>query len=109
MATEKTHIKKDDKVKVIAGKDNGKIGRVLKVLRKDNRVVVENINVVKRHVKPNAQNRQGGIVDKEAPIDLSNIMLMCNHCMSPVRIKTQILEDGKKVRMCRKCNELIDA
>lgn len=105
----KTRIKKNDKVKVIAGKDNGKIGKVLKVNNKKNRVVVENINVVKCHIKPNLQNRQGGIVDKEAPINLSNVMLMCNHCLTPVRIKTKNLEDGKKVRVCGKCNELIDA
>ena len=101
--------KTDDKVKVIAGKDNGKIGKVLKVIRKTNRVVVENINVVKRHVKPSPQNRQGGIVEKEAPIHLSNVMLMCNKCLTPVRIKMHNLEDGKKVRICRKCNEIIDA
>ena len=105
----KTHIKSDDKVKVIAGKDNGKIGKVLKVIRKKNRVVVENINVVKRHVKPSPQNRQGGIVEKEAPIHLSNVMLMCNKCLAPIRIKMHNLEDGKKVRICRKCNEIIDA
>lgn len=105
----KTHIKKDDKVKVIAGKDNGKIGKVLKVIRKDNRVIVENINKVKRHVKPSMQNRQGGIIEKEAPIHLSNVMLMCNHCMKPVRVKSKDLEDGKKVRVCGACNENIDA
>ncbi len=105
----KTHIKSDDKVKVIAGKDNGKIGKVLKVLRKKNRVVVENINVVKRHTKPTPSNRQGGIVEKEAAIHLSNVKLMCGSCLSPVRIKMHRLEDGKKVRICRKCNEIIDA
>ena len=108
MEAYKTCIKKDDKVKIIAGKDNGKIGKVLKVDRKENRVIVESVNIVKRHVKPNAQNRQGGIIDKEAPIHLSNVMLMCNHCMSAVRVKMRILDDGKKVRMCGKCNELID-
>jgi large subunit ribosomal protein L24 len=105
----KTRIKKDDKVKVITGKDSGKIGKVLRVLRKKNRVVVENINVVKRHVKPSAANRQGGIVEKEAPIHLSNVMLMCNSCIKPVRIKMQLLEDGRKVRKCGKCDEVIDA
>ena len=105
----KTHIKKDDKVKVIAGKDNGKIGKVLKVIRKENRVIVENINKVKRHVKPNMQNRSGGIIEKEAPIHLSNVMLMCSKCMKPVRVQMQILEDGKKVRVCQKCKENIDA
>lgn len=103
------NIKKGDKVKIIAGKDNGKIGKVLKVNRKKNRVLVENINIVKRHTRPSAQNRQGGIVESEAPIHWSNVMLMCNKCIKPVRIKMQRLDDGKKVRICRKCNEIIDA
>lgn len=109
MNTVKSRIKKDDKVKVITGKDNGKIGKVLRVIKKDNRVVVENINMVKSHQKPSMTNPQGGIIDMEAPIDCSNVMLMCNHCMSPVRVKMKILEDGKKVRICGKCSETIDA
>ncbi len=105
----KVSLKKDDKVKVIAGKDKGKIGKVIKVIRKNNRVLIENVNIVKRHSKPNAQNKQGGIVESEAPIHYSNVMLMCNKCMAPVRIKKQRLEDGNKMRVCRKCSELIDA
>ncbi len=108
MMKEKFHIKKDDKVKVIAGKDKGKIGKVLRVIRKKNRILVENINIVKRHTKPNAQNRQGGIVEREAPIHWSNVMLMCNKCMSPSRLRTQDMEDGKAVRVCTKCSEIID-
>ena len=107
MITDKCLIKKNDKVKIIAGKDKGKIGSVLKVIRKNNRVVVENINMVKQHVKPNVKNKQGGIVEKEAPIHSSNVMLMCNKCMSSVRIKMQILEDGNKTRICGKCSEII--
>lgn len=103
----KTDLKKDDKVKVIAGKDKGKIGKVLKVDRKENRVIVENINKVKRHVKPNMQNRQGGIIEKEAPIHSSNVMLLCSQCMKPIRISFKTLEDGKKVRVCNKCNEVV--
>jgi large subunit ribosomal protein L24 len=102
-------LKKDDKVKVIAGKDKGKIGKVLKVSGKKNRLLVENINVVKRHTKPSAQNRQGGILESEALIHWSNVMLMCNKCIEPVRVKTKTLDDGKKVRICRKCSEIIDA
>lgn len=102
-------LKKDDKVKIIAGKDKGKIGKVIKVDRKKERVLVENINIVKRHQRPTAQNRQGGILESEAPIHWSNVMLLCNKCVKPVRIKTQQLDDGKKVRVCRKCNEQIDA
>lgn len=108
MNATKCRIKKDDKVKVIAGKDKGKIGKVLKVIRKKNRVLVENVNMVKRHAKPSAQNRQGGIIEGEAPIHWSNLMLMCSKCMAPTRIKMQRLEDGKKVRACGKCEEIID-
>ena len=109
MMCEKISLKKDDKVKVIAGKDKGKIGKVLKVNQKKYRVLVENINMIKRHAKPSAQNRQGGIIEREAPISWSNVMLMCNKCMTPVRVKMQILEDGKKKRICRKCDEFIDS
>lgn len=108
MLRDKCHIKKDDKVKVITGKDKGKIGKVLKTMRKKERILVENINIVKRHTRPTATNRQGGIVESEAPIQWSNVMLMCNKCLSPVRIQMQKLDDGKKVRICRKCNEIID-
>jgi large subunit ribosomal protein L24 len=109
MERSKCHLRRDDKVKVLAGKDRGKVGKVLKVLRKKERVLVENINTVKRHTRPSAQNRQGGIIESEAPIHWSNVQLMCNKCIAPVRIKMQRLDDGKKVRVCRKCNEVIDA
>lgn len=102
-------LKKEDKVKVIAGKDKGKVGKVIKVDRKKERILVENINIVKRHQRPSAQNRQGGIIETESPIHWSNVMLLCNKCVKPVRIKMQQLDDGKKVRVCRKCNEQIDA
>ena len=108
MQRNKCQIKKDDKVKIITGKDKGKIGKVLKIVNKKDRILVENINVIKRHTRPTAQNRQGGIVESESPVHWSNVMLMCNKCVSPVRIKMQRLDDGKKVRVCRKCNELID-
>jgi large subunit ribosomal protein L24 len=104
-----TRLKKDDKVKVLAGKDRGKIGKILKVDRKKERVLVENVNIVKRHTRPNAQNRQGGIVESESAIHWSNVILLCGKCLQPTRIKEQSLEDGKKVRFCRKCNEMIDA
>ena len=109
MMRHKCHLKKDDKVKVVAGKDKGKIGKIIKVDRKKQRVLVENINIVKRHTRPNMQNRQGGIIESEAPIHWSNVMLMCDKCVAPIRIKMQRLDDGKKVRVCRKCNEIIDA
>ena len=109
MEKNKCHIRKNDKVKVITGKDNGKIGKVIDVLQKKNRLLIENVNMVKRHTRPSASNKQGGIVEGEAAIHWSNVMLMCNKCIAPVRIKMRHLEDGKKVRVCRKCNEIIDA
>ncbi len=105
----KTYIKKDDKVKIIAGKDKDRVGKVLKIDKKTGRVIVEKANIVKRHLKPSKQNPQGGIAEKEAPIQLSNIMLMCNKCLKPARIRIKILEDGKKIRVCIKCGEVIDA
>jgi large subunit ribosomal protein L24 len=109
MEKNKCHIKKNDKVKIITGKNAGKIGKVINVLQKKNKLLIENVNLVKRHTRPSAANKQGGIIEGEAPIHWSNAMLMCNKCLSPVRIKIQRLEDGKNVRVCRKCNEIIDA
>jgi len=105
----KIRIKKDDKVKVLTGKDNGKIGKVLKVAKKTNRIVVENINMVKVHQRPSQENPQGGIVEKPMPMDISNLMLMCNSCVKPTRIGIKQLEDGKRVRVCKKCNQQIDS
>ncbi|HDI79182.1 MAG TPA: 50S ribosomal protein L24 [Desulfobacteraceae bacterium] len=104
----KFSIKKDDKVMVIAGKDRGKIGAVLKVDRKKGRVVVEKVNMVKRHTRPGGRHAQGGIIEKEAPIHISNVMLVCNRCAQPTRVGRKILEDGSKSRVCKKCGELID-
>jgi large subunit ribosomal protein L24 len=109
MKFEKVAIKKDDKVKVITGKDRGKIGKVLKVLRKKDRILVEKVNLIKRHTRPNAKNRQGGILESEAPIPWSNVMLMCNKCMTATRATYKILEDGKKIRTCAKCGETIES
>ena len=101
-------IKKDDKVKIIAGKDKGKIGKVLKVDRKKNRLLIEKINMVKRHARPSAKNKQGGIIEGEAPLTVSNVMIMCNKCVKPTRIKMKRLEDGKKIRLCVRCGEAMD-
>lgn len=109
MIREKINIKKNDKVKVIAGREKGKIGKVMKIDRKKGRLIVENINIIKKHLKPSAQNRQGGIIETEAPIVWSNVMLMCSKCMKPARVKHKMLDDGKKARICGKCNEFIDA
>lgn len=108
MMAKRAHVRKDDKVKVIAGKDKGKIGKVISVMRDKNCALVEHINMVKRHTRPNAKNSQGGILEAEAPIQLSNIMVMCGKCVTPTRIKMQRLEDGKKIRICAKCGEALD-
>lgn len=108
MTANKIYLKKDDKVKIITGKDRNKIGKIVRVIRKDSRVIVENINIIKKHSKPSATNRQGGIVEQEAPLHWSNVMLVCNKCLNAVRIKRKLFEDGKKVRVCSKCNEMID-
>ena len=102
------HIKKDDKVMVIAGREKGKIGKVLKVFSKEQRVIVEKINMVKHHARPSPTTGKGGIMEKEASIHISNVMVMCDKCMRPVRIGRRILEDGRKIRYCKKCNEVID-
>ena len=109
MINTKIRIRKDDKVKILTGKDKGKISKVLKVIMKSNRVVVENINVVKVHQKPTQASPQGGIVEKSMPIEISNMMLMCNNCVKPTRIGIKELENGKRVRVCKKCNEQIDS
>ena len=96
------HVKKGDTVKVIAGKDKGAQGKVITVLREEQRVVVEGVNRVKRHTKPTKANQQGGIMDKEMPIDISNVQLVCPSCGRPTRIGHRV-EDGKKIRICRKC------
>lgn len=101
-------IKKDDKVIVIAGKEKGKIGGVLKVNAEKGHVLVEKVNIVKRHSKPSMQSGQGGIIEKEAPLKISNVMIVCNKCTEPTRIGSRRLEDGSKVRICKKCNEPID-
>lgn len=103
------HIKKEDQVKVMAGKDWGKTGRVLRIFPRQRRAVVENINIVKRHTRPNPQrNIQGGIVEKEAPIHLSNLKVICPECARAVRVGFQELSDGKKVRVCKSCQGTID-
>jgi large subunit ribosomal protein L24 len=98
-------IKKNDKVIVLTGKEQGKIGAVLKVDSEKGRVIVEKVNMVKRHTKAGRSGSQGGIVEKEASIHISNIMLVCNKCAEPTRIGKRILEDGSKIRICKKCGE----
>ena len=102
-------IKKNDKVIVLVGKEKGKIGTVLKVDGEKDRAIVEKINMVKRHAKPGGKRAQGGIIEKESPIHISNLMLVCNKCADPSRIGKKILEDGSKARFCKKCGELLEA
>jgi len=104
----KSKLRKNDVVMVIAGKERGKTGKVLRVLRDEDAVIIERINIVKRHTKPRGPQQPGGIVEKEASIDVSNIMIMCDKCNAPVRIGRKILADGKKIRICRRCNEALD-
>ncbi|PLX85894.1 MAG: 50S ribosomal protein L24 [Desulfuromonas sp.] len=108
MALAKMHVKKDDTVKVIAGKEKGKTGKVLRVFPAKGRVVVESLNVVKRHIRPSQLNPEGGIVEKEAALSISNVMLVCSSCDAPARTGIRILDDGKKARYCKKCNEIVD-
>ena len=104
----KYRIHKEDKVMVIAGKDQGKIGKVKKILRKSDRVLVENVNIVKRSVRPNPYKREpGGIVDKEMPIHVSNLMVVCTSCSKPTRVGFRTAENGKKERFCKKCTKTL--
>ncbi|MFZ5776454.1 MAG: 50S ribosomal protein L24 [Thermodesulfobacteriota bacterium] len=105
----KTHLKMNDQVEVIAGKDKGRVGKVIKVNADEGTAVVEKINMIKRHMKPNRMNQQGGIIEKEAPIQASNLMVICPKCSKSVRIGRTILEDGSKIRTCKKCNESVEA
>jgi large subunit ribosomal protein L24 len=102
-------IKKNDKVIVLTGKEKGKIGAVLKVDVEKGRAVVEKVNLVKRHSRPGGKTAQGGIIEKESPLRISNLMLVCNKCAEPSRVGKRMLEDGSKVRVCKKCGEFMDA
>ena len=104
----KYHIKKNDKVMVIAGKEKGKTGKVLRIFPKKDRAVVEKVNFIKRHMRPGAHSRQGGIVEKENPINISNLMVVCGKCTDPTRVGRRVLEDGSRVRYCKKCDEIIE-
>ncbi len=101
-------IKKNDRVMIIAGRDRGKIGKVLRLVPKKDRVVVERVNIIKRHTRPTQAAPQGGIIEKEAPIHVSNVMVVCGKCGDPVRVGKKLLEDGRRVRYCKKCGEVMD-
>lgn len=101
-------IRKEDTVLVISGKEKGKRGRVLAVLPRKGRVLVERVNVIKKHMKPSKTHAQGGIIDKEAPVPRASVMLVCPKCDKPARLGNLALEGGRKVRVCKKCKEVID-
>ena len=108
MAT-KLSVRKNDEVLVISGRDSGKRGRVLRVVPDRSRVVVEGVNLIKRHTRPNPQkNVKGGIVEREAPLAASNVQLVCPECSNPTRVGRQQLTDGRRVRICRKCKGVVD-
>jgi large subunit ribosomal protein L24 len=101
-------LKKNDLVMVVSGKERGKSGRVLRVFPQKNRIIIEKINFIKKHTRPSGQTKQGGIIEREAPVHISNVMVICEKCNLPVRVGKKILDDGKKVRMCKKCEEILD-
>ncbi len=100
-------IRKNDKVKVIAGNDKGKEGLVQQVDKKKNKVLVEGVKIVKRHVKPNQMNQQGGIIEKEAWIDASNVMFVCENCKKAVRLGKRKSENNTSARYCKTCNKTV--
>ena len=101
-------IKKNDTIVVLSGKEKNKRGRVLSVYPLKEQVLVEKVNVIKRHMKPSKKYAQGGIIEREAPLHISNIMLLCPKCNKPTRVGNTMLQTGKKVRVCRKCREVMD-
>lgn len=104
----KIRIRKGDTVMVIAGRERGKTGKVLSLDLAAGKVTVEKLNIIKRHTKPSQKARQGGILEREAPFSLSNVMLYCGNCQKPVRLGIKTLEDGRRMRICRKCQEVLE-
>ncbi|HUY20395.1 MAG TPA: 50S ribosomal protein L24 [Candidatus Binataceae bacterium] len=103
----RSRIKKDDMVMVVTGRERGKTGKVMRVLALEGRVIVERLNVMKRHSKPRGPQSPGGIVEKEAPLPISNVMFFCERCNAPVRVGIKPAADGARVRACRRCGEQI--
>jgi large subunit ribosomal protein L24 len=104
----KNFLKVNDQVEVITGKDKGRVGKIIRVYRKSDKALVERINMIKRHTKARAEGQEGQIVEKEAPIHISNLMLVCPKCTNTVRVGRKTLEDGTKVRICKKCSESVE-
>lgn len=101
-------LKKNDLVEVLSGREKGKTGKILKVIRDKNQVLVEKVNIIKRHTRPSPTTGQGGIVEKEAPMHVSKVMLICPKCATATRFRLTRTAEGKKARVCLKCKELID-
>lgn len=101
-------IKKGDTAIILSGKEKGKTGRVLSVMPSKGSLIIEKLNIIKKHMKPTRQYTQGGIIEKEGPIHISKVMLICPKCNKPTRIGNKVLEQGKKVRVCKRCKEVID-
>jgi large subunit ribosomal protein L24 len=105
----KLHVKKNDQVYVLSGKERGKIGKVLRVFRDKDRAIIEGLNFIQKHTRANPQrNIKGGILPKESSIHLSNLMVVCKRCNKRTRIAHTTMKDGRKVRVCRNCDELLD-
>ena len=102
------HVHREDTVLVLTGKDQGKKGRVIRLFPKVEKALVEKINMVKRHTRPNQQLPQGGIMEKEAPIHVSNLQIVCAKCGKATRVAHKVLVDGRKTRICKKCGEILD-
>lgn len=104
----KVRLKQNDLVEVITGKEKGKTGKILRVIRDQNQVVIEKVNMIKRHTRPSPQSGQGGIVEKEAPVNVSKVKLICPKCATATRVHMTTTGEGKKARVCLKCKEMID-
>ena len=106
--SKKSSLKKDDIVQVTTGKEKGKKGKVLAFFPETGKLTVEKLNMLKRHMKGDGKSRQSGIVEKEGSIHMSNVLIVCDKCGQGVRVKRKKLEDGKRVRVCIKCGEVLD-
>ena len=102
-------VRKNDHVLILSGEDKGKQGKVLKVLPKEQRVIIEGVNFIKRHTKTSQTNPKGGIVEKEGMVNASNVMVVCEKCGEPTRVSFKVIADGSRVRSCKKCGEMIQA
>jgi len=102
------HVRRGDTVGVIAGKERGKRGKVIRVIPESGRVLVEHVNMIKKHQRPTQKLRQGGIIEREGPLALSNVLVICGRCDRPSRTGVRTLADGRKVRVCKRCGESVD-